>query len=197
MLAIMGTMMGTMIDKLVRPFFTPRFVKFAAVGASGVMVNLGSLALLKSVGLQINMAAALAIEISILSNFLINYAWTFRDKREDAASFLGQALRFHLVCLIGAGIQLLVFVIMNMVWLLTMFDIDAVTRYHMAADSWTERWLWRPFVEPPAVGDWVYVSQLMGIACGTFWNYLLNFYWTFAARHQLVREIQSGEDHGT
>jgi putative flippase GtrA len=193
----LAIVLRTIIETLVKPFFTPRFVKFAVVGASGVVVNLGVLALLKALRLHINLASALAIEISLLSNFLVNHAWTFRDRRQGAAGFLGQALRFHLVCLIGAGIQFLVFVVMNMVWLLTLFDAETVTRYHMAADSWNQRWLWRPFVDPPAVGDWVYLSQLVGIACGTFWNYLLSFYWTFAARRDLVREIQSGEDHGT
>lgn len=190
-------MLRVFIDKLVKPFFTQRFLKFATVGASGVVVNLAFLAVFKSLGVHINLASALAIEISLLSNFVINYAWTFRDRRGHAVGLLNQALRFHLVCLLGAAIQFLVFVVMNMVWLLLLFDVDTVTRYHMAADSWNERWLWHPFVDPPDVGNWVYVSQLMGIACGTFWNYLLSFYWTWAARHDLVRDIESGDRHGS
>lgn len=168
-----------MIDRLVKPFLTPRFAKFAAVGASGVVVNLGFLSLFKSMGVQINLASALAIEISLLSNFFINYAWTFRDRRHGDMSIVSQGLRFHLVSLVGAAIQFLVFVVMNMIWLLTMFDHDIRFHYHSAAASFAERWLWHPFVDPPDVHRWVYLSQLIGIGCGMFWNYLLNFYWTW------------------
>lgn len=174
--------MRAIIKALVNPFFTPRFLKFAAVGASGVVVNLAVLGALEAAGVQINVASAVAIEVSVVSNFLIHYAWTFRDRRDHRAGFLAQCLRFHMVCLVGAAIQFLVFVAANMVWLITVADAATVARYHHATSGWLERWLWHPLVQPPQVGRWVYLSQLIGIACGTGWNYLLNFYWTWAER---------------
>jgi len=171
------------IDALIRPFFTRRFLKFALVGASGVVVNLACLALLRALRVQINVASALAIEVSLLSNFLINHLWTFGDAT-GRRGLWAQALRFHVVCLGGAALQFTAFVVLNMVWMFLLHDADTRFAYLSAAPTWTERWLWRPFVSPPDVGPWVFLSQLIGIGCGMVWNYLLNFYWTWSVhRH--------------
>ena len=78
---------------------TPRILKFGVVGASGVVVNMGGLYLLKEFGrLPVEIASLLAIELSILSNFAINYVWTWRD-RASAGAFWTKVLRYH----IGAG----------------------------------------------------------------------------------------------
>ncbi len=176
-------MLKLVTDRFIRPFLTRRFLKFAVVGASGVVVNLAFLALFRVIGVQINLSSALAIEVSLLSNFFINYLWTFRDTRQSGG-IVTRGVRFHLVSLIGAGIQFAVFVVMNMVWLHAAFDAESRAGYHAGAGSWVERWLWHPLVDPPEVGRWVYLSQLFGIGCGMFWNYLLNFYWTFAAHRE-------------
>lgn len=144
-----------------------------------MVVNLAFLSLFKALDVHINAASALAIEVSLLSNFFINYAWTFRDRRAEAGGMLRQAWRFHVVCLVGAGVQFLCFVAFNVVWLHAAFDAGAVAAYHAGQDSFVTRWLWHPLWEPPAVGNWVYLSQLLGIGVGTAWNYLLNFYWTW------------------
>ncbi|WP_428268668.1 GtrA family protein [Haliangium sp.] len=165
--------------KLIQPFFTRRFLKFALVGASGVVVNLGVLALLLALDLHDNLASALAIEVSLLSNFLVNYLWTFGDRRGHG-SVLTQALRFHTVCLIGACIQFVTFVSMNVAWFLLLAPPEAHAAYLSGADTWAVRWLWHPFVAPPDVGSLAYASQLFGIGLGMVWNYLLNFYWTWS-----------------
>lgn len=179
-------MLRAAFDALIRPFFTRRFLKFALVGASGVAVNLACLALLRALRVQINLASALAIELSLLSNFLINHAWTFGDAGAHG-SFLARALRFHVVCLGGAVLQFTSFVILNMVWLFLLHDAEARFVYLSASETWVERWLWRPFVSPPDVGSWVFLSQLLGIGCGMVWNYLLNFYWTWSVHERNAR----------
>jgi putative flippase GtrA len=174
------------IDALIRPFFTRRFLKFALVGASGVIVNLGCLALFRALHVQINLASALAIELSLLSNFVINHLWTFGDA-DPRGGLLAQALRFHVVCLGGAVLQFASFVVLNMVWLFLLHDAEVRFAYLSVAQTWSERWLWRPFVSPPDVGSWVFVSQLLGIGCGMVWNYLLNFYWTWSVHKRDAR----------
>jgi putative flippase GtrA len=160
-------------------------MKFAAVGLSGVGVNLGSLALLRWLGVHTNLASALAIEVSILSNFAVNHWWTFGDRRREAGrSLRGHAVRFHLVSLVGGGIQFLIFVTMNLAWLLLFFDPATIEAYFAGAGSTFERWVWHPLVEPPHVGRLVYLSQILGIGAATVWNYLLNFYWTWAERKE-------------
>ena len=102
------------------PFFSVRFLKFCAVGLSGVIVNLGALAVLADLfAIQVNVASALAIEISINTNFLINELWTFRDRREPGQGVLKRLFQFHLVSLVGAIIQWSVFIACNMAWLLS------------------------------------------------------------------------------
>lgn len=165
-----------------RPFFTAQFLKFTTVGASGVVVNLSCLGLFHALGARASVASALAIQVSIVSNFLVNEYWTFREQRADAGSMWGRALRFQLVSLVGAVVQWLVFIVGNVLLLRALAGSDALAAYFAGADHWFERWLYRPVVDPPAVGRWIYISQLAGIAASTGWNFLANFHWTWRPR---------------
>jgi dolichol-phosphate mannosyltransferase len=81
------------------------FVKFVAVGLSGVVVNEGIYWLLtRIVGLADYWAVAIGIEVSIITNFILNDTFTFA-KRRAGKSFTGRLLKFNLICLTGAGIQ--------------------------------------------------------------------------------------------
>lgn len=73
------------------------FIKFAIVGTSGVLVNMGLLyALTRYFSMRIEFASPIAIETSILTNFLINNYWTFQ-KRNTQVTFLNRIFRYHLV----------------------------------------------------------------------------------------------------
>jgi dolichol-phosphate mannosyltransferase len=50
------------------------------------------------------LALAIAIEVSIITNFILNEYFTFRDRRA-AGSFLARFLKFNAICVPGAGIQ--------------------------------------------------------------------------------------------
>jgi len=87
-----------------------RFAKFALVGGSGVIVNEGTRFLLtRFTGLTYPrdaIAAPIGIEVSIITNFLLNYYFTFADyRRKGTKSFLGRLVKFNLIGLLGAGIQ--------------------------------------------------------------------------------------------
>lgn len=76
--------------------FMRRFAKFFVVGASGVAVNMGVLILLtERVGIPYAISSLFAIELSILSNFALNNAWTWSDRR--AGSLGGRLLKYHAV----------------------------------------------------------------------------------------------------
>jgi dolichol-phosphate mannosyltransferase len=83
-----------------------RFFQFCLVGASGVGVNEGILWLLtEPFGLPHHISPIFSIEASIISNFILNDIWTFRDRREGSIkATLGRALKFNLVAVIGAAI---------------------------------------------------------------------------------------------
>jgi putative flippase GtrA len=169
-----------MFIRLIRPFLTRRFMKFAAVGATGVFVNLGTLALLRRLHVHTNLASALAIELSILSNFTINHLWTFGDRRGAQVSLLHHGAKFHLVSAAGGLLQFAVFVAMNVAWLVLFGGGQAIDAYTAGTTGFFQRWLLHPLRQPPEVGKLVYLSQLFGIGVAMVWNYLLNFYWTWA-----------------
>jgi dolichol-phosphate mannosyltransferase len=63
--------------------FPKRFAKFCMVGGSGVVVNEGLLFLLTEfAGLFYLISSIIAIEVSIITNFILNDYWTFNDKRK-------------------------------------------------------------------------------------------------------------------
>jgi dolichol-phosphate mannosyltransferase len=57
-----------------------RFLKFGIVGGTGFVVNFLGLELLKRFGLSTYFATLLATEAAIISNFIFNNIWTFKDK---------------------------------------------------------------------------------------------------------------------
>ncbi|RLG60929.1 glycosyltransferase family 2 protein [Candidatus Geothermarchaeota archaeon] len=77
-----------------------RVLKFMCVGASGVIVNESALWALVTLNLPIIMASPLAIELSIVNNFVLNDIWTFKDKR--TGNLLMRLLRYHSAVIIGA-----------------------------------------------------------------------------------------------
>jgi putative flippase GtrA len=122
----------------------------------------------------------MAIELSVISNLLLNEAWTFRDRR-PSKPFWRRAVKFHIVSGIGATGQLMVFVVGNVLWMVVLYDPAAVDAYFAAHVGWFDRYLVHPFVDPPDVGKLMYVSQLAGIGAAMTWNFLANFYWTWRA----------------
>jgi dolichol-phosphate mannosyltransferase len=146
-----------------------RFLKFAAVGGSGIVVNLGFYALFtRLLGLGDDTtsrlaAYALSVEISIVTNFLLNDGWTFRDRVAASAPFVARALRFHLVCLVGFGVNWGTFALLNLAW--PGFATQAVPVLSTLPGL--------TFV----TGDFVFAG--LGIALATAWNYLGNVRWTW------------------
>ena len=63
-----------------------RWLKFNAVGAIGICVQLSMLALLKSgLGLNYLLATALAVEATVLHNFLWHERFTWSDRRTQTS----------------------------------------------------------------------------------------------------------------
>jgi dolichol-phosphate mannosyltransferase len=85
-----------------------RFLKFCLVGASGVGVNEGLLwALTEKAGLPYWGSAAIAIETSIVTNFILNNYFTFRQRNEPGTkAFFSRLIKFNVVSLVGLGINL-------------------------------------------------------------------------------------------
>ena len=88
-----------------------RFWKFALVGASGVLVNMLTLVVLAEVvNADKVIAWMFAVGISILSNFLLNNAFTWRDVRHSSRiHFLLRGALAYPVAIIGIGANFAVY----------------------------------------------------------------------------------------
>ena len=89
-----------------------RFLRFGAVGFSGVFVDLTIFHLMRTViNLGLTRSTILSAEIAILNNFLWNDLWTFGDisrKQTGKRQRFKRFLKFNIVCLAGIIIQTLV-----------------------------------------------------------------------------------------
>ena len=135
-----------------------RFVKFCAVGLSGVGVNYGLYWLLTRFAgfaplddtagsgiLSGNLAMAISIEVSIITNFILNNRFTFADRNaQGGGAFFKRLLNFNLICIIGGLIQIGV------------ANLFAVT-----------------------FGVYDLIAVPIGIIVATLWNFLLNNWWTW------------------
>lgn len=91
---------------------TGRLARFLTVGAAGAVVNLGSLSLLLAAGVNKYLASPIAIELSILSNFVLHQAWTFADRR-DGTSLVRRLARFQAVAALALVVSYATFVVLS------------------------------------------------------------------------------------
>jgi dolichol-phosphate mannosyltransferase len=145
-----------------------RIIKFGIVGASGVVVNLGCYTLLtRFAGLGESLMAknfsyAASVELSILSNFLLNDLWTFADRRHRNPWYTRLG-RFHVVSLIGFGVNFGVFAGVNLWLAATENEIIGVLRLGP--------------LDFGNVDD--LVAAALGIGLAMTWNFLGNLLWTW------------------
>ena len=86
-----------------------QLTRFAAVGASGYVVNLIVFALcVHAAGINYKIAAFAAFAVSVLNNFWWNRHWTFRSQRE--AHPVEQAMKFFAISLVAFGFSYVVLV---------------------------------------------------------------------------------------
>ncbi len=88
------------------------FLKFGAVGAVGVAVNLLSFTALLKLGMTKYLASPLAIEISIISNFLMNNYWTFSERDMNDRLHI-RGLKFNMVSFIALGVSYTTFLVLS------------------------------------------------------------------------------------
>jgi dolichol-phosphate mannosyltransferase len=91
----------------------PRFPRFAVVGFTGVLVDMGLLFLLsdsRAFGWGLTRSKVLAAEAAIVNNFLWNDAWTFGDlakKLGGGRARLKRFAKFNLICAMGLALSVL------------------------------------------------------------------------------------------
>ncbi|RPH48395.1 MAG: glycosyltransferase family 2 protein [Planctomycetota bacterium] len=79
------------------------FLQFLVVGACGVLVNIAALTIFLKAGFLLNHSVALAIGVSMLSNFVLNRRFSFSYSR--SGPLLKQLAGFVVACSLGALIN--------------------------------------------------------------------------------------------
>lgn len=82
-----------------------RFFRYCLVGASGVLMQLGAFNLIRLGDIQESLALGLAILLAMLSNFILNNIWTFKDRGLSVTESMSGFIRFALISGIGAFIN--------------------------------------------------------------------------------------------
>lgn len=132
----------------IREIVNSRIFKFAIVGGIGALIQLFCLQLFRTF-LPFAVANLAAIEAAIVSNFVWNNVWTFKDKRLTSGQIPGKFIQFNLASAGSVLIQELVAVTgqltVGLFYLFTVKGIDIDTGM---------------------------VYAVLGIGLGMIWNYL-------------------------
>jgi len=140
--------------------FRKRFMKFATVGASGVVVNLVVLylcreflfAAIQSTAIRLNASLAVAIFFATMNNFYWNRFWTWGDRTHHRDKHLvlhfGQ---YALACWVGMLVQVI------------LTNLFVIYMHYLIANA-------------------------LAIVIASFFNFVVNNFWTFRS-HQPVEEI--------
>lgn len=89
------------------------FIKFCIVGASGIVVNLGFFTVLLAFGVNKYLGSPIAIELSIVWNFLLNNQWTFRWRKTKDRSRI-KALKFNAISFLSLAVSYTTFVALTL-----------------------------------------------------------------------------------
>ena len=92
---------GLLLAKLTKDLISPRALMFAVVGASGLVVHLLALKLALIFSVSFDRAQLIAALVAMTSNYLINNALTYRDKRKKGWRMLAGYARFCILCSVG------------------------------------------------------------------------------------------------
>ena len=99
---VIADFLGLLLSKLSGNSISPRFFLFALVGATGLIVHLAALrTFLMTTHIPFNAAQFAAAFVAMTSNFFLNNALTFRDRRLTGVAAFKGLLTFYLVCSIG------------------------------------------------------------------------------------------------
>lgn len=113
-----------MIQYIKENILNYRILKFAIVGGSGVVVNMGVLYLLTHYAkINYKISSVFAIELSIITNFLLNNYWTWKQQQEK--NFWLKMMQYH----ISVGITA---ILAN--WLLLVFLTEVVGIYYLLSN---------------------------------------------------------------
>ena len=96
--------LNSVISSLIWDKGVRRFAKFCVVGLSGIVVNMFFLWFFTEVvKIFYLFSSFLAIELSIMNNFILNELWTWRDRKSSGRlNYLKRMVQYHISVSISA-----------------------------------------------------------------------------------------------
>lgn len=145
---------------LTNPVERTRFLKFAAVGVVGAIIDFSVFnALSTFVHLNPNLAQAISFCVAVGSNFIWNRYWIYPETRR-AKSFRRQGTQFALVNLVGFLIRTPLFAFLEQ---LLKNDFQALDLTYGFKPNFLEHNL----------------SLAISVVAVMMWNFFINRYWTY------------------
>jgi putative flippase GtrA len=137
-----------------------RFFKFALVGISGTLIDVGLFNLFnQGFDVPANSAKAYSFSLAVFNNFLWNRLWTFPESK--SLPFVKQFSQYLLVSVIGLLINIFIFATFDP-RLIDFFDAVLPTDF---------------ILNSTVVGH--NVSVAIATIVVLFWNFFANRFWTF------------------
>ena len=120
-------------------------VRYGLTGLGGALINLGTFQVLLDLGLHKFLASPVAIELSIVSNFLMNNYWTFAERVMIGRKRI-RGLKFNVVALATLALSYATFVALSIpfpqvppVWLQACAILPAAALNYFVNSYWTFR----------------------------------------------------------
>jgi putative flippase GtrA len=137
-----------------------RFLRFAFVGVIGAIFDFGIFNLLvATTNIPAIWASAISFTAAVVSNFLWNRYWTYPDSRSKKIST--QLFQFIIVSLIGLGIRIIMFWVMENP-MIHFFESMVPVNF---------------FLKPTFLGH--NATLAIAVLVVMLWNFLANRYWTY------------------
>jgi putative flippase GtrA len=138
-----------------------RFLRFAAVGVIGAVVDFGTFNILTNlVGIGVVLSSVLSFIAAILSNFTWNRYWTYPDSRSKPVPT--QLIEFAIVSVVGLTIRTPIIAVLespfrSMYEGLSFLPASIITAELLGNNS----------------------ALAAGVLAVMFWNFFINRYWTY------------------
>ena len=144
-----------------------RFLRFAAVGTLGAVIDFGTLNLLVQLaGFPKVLANTCSFTVAVISNFVWNRLWVYPETRGDP--FAKQFVQFVVVNVAGLGINTIIFYGSDR-WILGEAGLFADPMRRLALTIGMTHF------------DLAYnAAKVLATAVVLFWNFFVNRLWTFS-----------------
>lgn len=152
----------TLTSIVTNPRERTRFLRFAAVGIIGAVVDFGTFNLLTTfVGLTAVLASVFSFLAAIISNFTWNRYWTYPDSRTKPIG--RQMIQFSIVSIVGLVIRTPIIAFLEPLFTRIFTDFSFLPISFFTAEFLADN-----------------LALAIAVIVVMFWNFFINRYWTYS-----------------